>query len=187
MANVSKLDAFVAGAGTGGTIAGIAIYLKKIMGMGDDLKVVLADPEGSGLYNKVKNGVMFSNTEKEGTRRRQQIDTIVEGIGINRITENFEIGREFIDDAVRVTDVQAMKMARWLVEKDGIFIGSSSAVNCVAAVVTALQMPKGSRIVTICSDSGTRHLSRFWKMIGELGLEEEHENLLTLLGIKPTG
>jgi cysteine synthase A len=156
------------------------------MGMGKDLRVVLADPEGSGLFNKIKYGVMFSNTEREGTRRRQQVDTIVEGVGINRITENFEAGRELIDDAVKVSDLQAMKMARWLVEKDGIFVGSSSAVNCVAAVVTALQLPMDSRVVTILCDSGTRHLSKFWKKVGEMGLEEEHDqaNLFTLLDIK---
>jgi cysteine synthase A len=156
------------------------------MGM-TTLHVVLADPEGSGLYNKVKNGVMFSTTEREGTRRRQQVDTIVEGIGINRITENFEAGRELIDDAVKVTDLQAMKMARWLVEKDGIFVGSSSAVNCVTAVVTALKMPKDSQVVTILCDSGTRHLSKFWKKVGELGLEKEHgeDDLISLLGINP--
>ena len=154
------------------------------MGMAG-LRVVLADPEGSGLYNKIKHGVMFSNTEREGTRRRQQVDTIVEGIGINRITENFEAGRELIDDAVKVTDVQAMKMARWLVEKDGIFAGSSSAVNCVAAVATALSLPEGSRVVTILCDSGTRHLSKFWKSVGELGLEEsEHTDLLNILGLE---
>jgi cysteine synthase len=180
-----QINAFVAGAGTGGTISGVAIHLKQHMGMGQDLRVVLADPEGSGLYNKIKNGVMFSNTEREGTRRRQQVDTIVEGIGINRITENFEAGRELIDDAVKVTDLQALKMARWLVEKDGIFIGSSSAVNCVAAVVTALHMPKDSRVVTLLCDSGTRHLSKFWKRVGEIGLEEEHDqtDLLSLLDI----
>lgn len=182
-----KLDAFVAGAGTGGTISGISMYLKNEMGM-SDLRIVLADPEGSGLHNKIKHGVMFSNTEKEGTRRRQQVDTIVEGIGINRLTQNFEAGRELIDDSVKVTDVQAMRMARWLVEKDGIFVGSSSAVNCVAAVVTALSLPKDSRVVTILCDSGTRHLSKFWRLVGELGLEEEHDqtDLLTMLGINET-
>ncbi|RDW73250.1 tryptophan synthase beta subunit-like PLP-dependent enzyme [Coleophoma cylindrospora] len=182
-----QIDAFVAGAGTGGTISGIAMYLKQEMGLDSSIKVVLADPAGSGLYNKIKHGVMFSNTEKEGTRRRQQVDTIVEGIGINRITENFEVGRELVDDAVKVSDAQAMKMARWLVEKDGIFIGSSSAVNCVAAVVTALRMPKESRVVTILCDSGTRHLSKFWKQVGEMGLEEEHSDLLDLLGVDEHG
>jgi cysteine synthase len=73
---------------------------------------------------------MFHPQEREGTRRRQQVDTMIEGIGLSRSTANFEVGQEVIDDAVKVTDVQAMAMARWLVEKDGIFIGSSSAVNC---------------------------------------------------------
>ncbi|KAF8469658.1 tryptophan synthase beta subunit-like PLP-dependent enzyme [Kalaharituber pfeilii] len=126
-----RLDAFVAGAGTG---------------------VVLADPPGSGLYNRVKYGVMFDIKEKEGTRRRQQVDTIVEGIGINRVTANFEAGRRLIDDAVRVQDEEAMAMARFLVEKDGLFLGSSSSVNS----------RPGHRIVTILCDHGTRHLSKFW-------------------------
>lgn len=123
-----KIDAFVAGAGTGGTIAGVARYLKPRL---PDVKIVLSDPQGSGLFNRVKYGVMFDTMEKEGTRRRHQVDTIVEGIGINRVTANFEAGRELIDDAVKVEDEQALAMARWLVEKDGIFVGSSSAVNCM--------------------------------------------------------
>ena len=122
-----KLDAFVAGAGTGGTISGVALFLKPKI---PNLTVVLADPQGSGLFNRIRYGVMFDTKEREGTRRRRQVDSIVEGIGVNRVTENFEAGRELVDDAVRVTDAQALAMARWLVEKDGIFIGSSSAVNC---------------------------------------------------------
>lgn len=122
-----KLDAFVAGAGTGGTISGCAKYLKEKLGAA--VKIVLADPQGSGLYNKVKHGVMFHVQEREGTRRRQQIDTVVEGIGLTRSTRNFEVGSDLIDDAVKVTDDQARRMARWLCEKDGIFVGSSSSVN----------------------------------------------------------
>jgi cysteine synthase A len=122
-----ECDAFVAGAGTGGTISGVSKYLKPRL---PNLKVILADPEGSGLLNRVKYGVMFDTREREGTRRRHDVDTIVEGIGINRVTANFEVGRECIDDAIRVSDAQAMAMAKWLVENDGIFVGSSSAVNC---------------------------------------------------------
>ena len=121
------LDAFISGAGTGGTISGVSLFLKQKL---PNLKVILADPPGSGLYNRIKFGVMFDPKEREGTRRRHQVDTVVEGIGINRVTNNFEAGRELVDDAVRVTDEQAKAMARWLVEHDGIFIGSSSAVNC---------------------------------------------------------
>lgn len=121
------LDAFISGAGTGGTISGVAMFLKSKL---PHLQVVLADPPGSGLYNRIKHGVMFNNREREGTRRRHQVDTIIEGIGITRITHNFDVGRELIDDAIRVNDDQAVAMARWLVEHDGIFVGSSSAVNC---------------------------------------------------------
>ena len=75
-------------------------------------------------------------------------------------------------------------------ERDGIFIGSSSAVNCVAAVTTALQLRregKGGRVVTVLCDSGNRHLSKFWKNIAEVGLEEEHDKLtlLELLELDP--
>ena len=122
-----SIDAFVAGAGTGGTISGVAKYLKM---QDPHVQVVLADPQGSGLYNRVKHGVMYHDLEEEGTRRRDQVDTMIEGIGLTRSTSNFEAGVDLIDDAVKVTDVQARDMARWLVENDGLFIGSSSAVNC---------------------------------------------------------
>ncbi|PYH97799.1 PALP-domain-containing protein [Aspergillus ellipticus CBS 707.79] len=161
-----KLDAFIAGAGTGGTISGVALFLKPKI---PNLYVVLADPQGSGLYNRVRFGVMFDYKEKEGTRRRRQVDSIVEGIGINRVTANFEAGKELVNDAVRVTDAQALAMARWLVEKDGLFVGSSSAVNCFAAVKTAMKLGPGHRIVTVLSDSGSRHLSRFWAKAGDVG------------------
>ena len=177
-----RLDVFVAGAGTGGTIAGVARYLKPKL---PDVKIVLADPQGSGLYNRIKFGVMFNTKEKEGTRRRQQVDSVVEGIGINRVTANFEAGRDLVDDAIKVTDEQALAMARWLVEKDGIFVGSSSCVNCrlqeslydnmadwilgVAAVEVAQSMGPGHRIVTVLCDSGSRYLSRFWAEAGDVG------------------
>ena len=63
--------------GTGGTIAGTGKYLKT---MDEDVTVALADPEGSGLYNKIKYGVMYDSREAEGTKRRHQVDTIVEGM-----------------------------------------------------------------------------------------------------------
>jgi cysteine synthase A len=144
-----KLDAFVAGAGTGGTISGVALYLKPRL---PKLKICLADPQGSGLFNRVKYGVMFDVKEKEGTRRRHQVDTIVEGIGINRVTANFEAGRELVDDAIRVTDEQALAMARWLVEKDGIFIGSSSAVNCMLCSLNHKYSTCTDKLYRCCCD-----------------------------------
>lgn len=122
-----KVDAFVAGAGTGGTVSGVGMFLKESC---PAVSIVVADPQGSGLHNWVQYGVLFDTLEKEGTRRREQVDTIVEGIGMNRVTKNFQAGRDSVDDAVRVSDDQALGMARWLVERDGLFVGSSSAVNC---------------------------------------------------------
>lgn len=165
-----QIDVFVAGAGTGGTISGVAKFLKSKL---RDIKIVLADPQGSGLYNKIHHGVMFHGLEREGTRRRQQVDTVVEGIGLTRSTTNFEIGADLIDDAVKVTDDQARAMARWLCEKDGIFVGSSSAVNCYAACKVAMEIGPGHRVVTILCDSGMRHLSKFWKQVGEIGGDDE--------------
>jgi cysteine synthase A len=186
-----RLAAFVAGAGTGGTIAGVAAWLKEACGL-RDMRVVLADPHGSGLYNSVRYGVMYSEREREGTRRRAQVDSIVEGIGINRVTSNFARGSELIDDALRVSDAQAATMARWLVEREGLFVGSSSAVNCVAAVVTALRLRASGvhgNVVTLLCDSGARHLSKFWKQVGDMGLEHDHRDadLLALLGYDSVG
>lgn len=156
------MDAFVAGAGTGGTLAGTGTFLKEA---DKSVKLILADPQGSGLYHKIKNGVLYSNTEAEGTRRRYQVDTVVEGIGINRITANMEKGIHLIDDAFKVTDLEAVVMSRHLVEHDGLFLGSSSAVNLVAACRWAKknQTLGGKKtVVTILCDSGSRHYSKFW-------------------------
>jgi cysteine synthase A len=153
----------VAGAGTGGTLAGTGSFLKQ---SNPDIKLVLADPEGSGLYHKVHSGVMYAPTEAEGTRRRYQVDTVVEGIGINRITANMAKGIDLIDDAEKVTDLEAVIMSRHLVEHDGLFLGSSSAVNLVAACRAAKKASSftgGKKtVITILCDSGSRHFSKFW-------------------------
>ncbi|KAI9668862.1 MAG: hypothetical protein M1831_000932 [Alyxoria varia] len=186
-----RLDAFVAGAGTGGTVTGVAKYLKGFSKPFKDPyfhdggnqtsrtepKVVIADPQGSGLYNKIKHNVFFSPTEREGTRRRHQVDSVVEGIGLTRSTSNIAVAlvAGLLDDAVHVTDEAAKRMARLLVEREGIFVGSSSAVNCTAATKIALQMGPGHRIVTVLCDSGTRHLSKFWAQAGNIGKETDME------------
>lgn len=155
------LVAFVAGAGTGGTVAGTGHFLKT---MNDDVTVAIADPEGSGLYNKVKHGVLYDRKESEGTKRRHQVDTVVEGIGINRLTKNIELALPIIDDAFRITDEEAVSMSRFLVQRDGLFLGSSSACNLVACVKLVRKMGwrDGEKVVTILCDSGNRHYSKFW-------------------------
>lgn len=154
-----KIDAFVMGAGTGGTIAGVAHYLKPRI---PNIKIILADPQGSGLLNKVKYQTLYSSKDAEGTRKRHQIDTIVEGIGLARLTANFSKGLDVIDDAIRVTDQECVDMARFLLDREGLFIGSSTACHCVAAVKIAKQLGPGHRIATILCDSGARHLSKLF-------------------------
>lgn len=154
------LDYFITGSGTGGTIAGCSRFLKSVS---NKIKVILADPQGSGMFNRVKYGVMYDNVEKEGTRRRHQVDTLIEGVGLNRVTHNFLQGEHCIDDSVRVTDEQAIKMARFLSSNDGLFVGSSTCINAIATVKIAQNAKPGSKLVMIACDSGSRHLSKFWK------------------------
>lgn len=151
------IDAFVSGAGTGGTIAGISTVLKNYK---SSVSIFLADPPGSGLYNKVKRGVMYTREEAEGKRLRNPFDTITEGVGINRITTNFE--KAVIDDAFKVSDEESVEMAAYLLRNEGLFVGSSSAVNCVGAVKAACKLGPGHTIVTILCDGGQRHLSKFY-------------------------
>ncbi|KAJ2715676.1 Cysteine synthase 2 [Coemansia spiralis] len=158
-----RIDAFVHGSGTGGTIAGVTHCLKEQV---PGVRCYLADPQGSGLANKVNHGVMFAATEREGTRRRQQVDTLVEGVGLNRLTRNFaSLFRAeacLLDGAVSVSDRDAVRMARWLTSADGLFLGSSSAINCVAALNVARALGPGHTIVTVLADAGHRHLTKFW-------------------------
>lgn len=151
-----SLDAFVAAAGTGGTLAGVSRFLKE---KNPDIKCFLVDPPGSGLFNKVTRGVMYTKEEAEGKRLKNPFDTITEGIGINRLTKNFMMAE--LDGAYRGTDKEAVEMSRFLLKNDGLFVGSSSAMNCVGAVRLARSLGPGHTVVTILCDSGMRHLSKF--------------------------
>ncbi|KAJ2437309.1 Cysteine synthase 2, partial [Coemansia sp. RSA 2424] len=117
-----RVDAFVHGAGTGGTLAGVTWFLKRHAkshpSSSSPVRCFLADPQGSGLANRVNHGVLFAATEREGTRRRQQVDTLVEGIGLNRLTRNFARVAPVLDGAISVSDADAVRMARWLMAKD---------------------------------------------------------------------
>lgn len=163
----NEVDMFITGSGTGGTIAGVSRYLKE---KNRNVKVILADPQGSGLANRVNYGVMYDTVEKEGTRRRHQVDTLIEGVGLNRLTWNFQQAEKYIDYAERVTDQEALLMAKYLSVHEGLFWGPSAAINCVAAVKAALKHGPGHNIVVIACDSGARHLLKFWKSANDAPL-----------------
>ncbi|HEY4441370.1 MAG TPA: cysteine synthase A [Candidatus Elarobacter sp.] len=141
-----ELAAFVAAAGTGGTIAGVGRALKA---HDPAIRVVLADPYGSALFSYVKTGELAV----EG-------DSNAEGIGIKRIVANFKDAP--VDDALRVDDRTMVEMAHWLLREEGLFLGGSAALNVAAAARYARTLPAGEVVVTILCDGGDRYRSRLY-------------------------
>lgn len=141
-----KVDAWVASTGTGGTFAGVSLYLKE---KNPNIKSVVADPMGSGLYSYVKTGEI----KLEG-------NSVTEGIGNSRITANME--NVPIDDAIRVDDQEMIKVIYQLLYKEGLFMGGSVGINVGAAVALAKQLGSGHTIVTVLCDGGGRYQSRLY-------------------------
>ncbi|WP_197324992.1 cysteine synthase A [Ralstonia solanacearum] len=141
-----KVDAFVCSTGTGGTLAGVARYLKE---QNPAVQTVLADPHGSGLYSFVKTG----SIQAEGR-------SITEGIGSTRVTANLE-GTP-IDDAVRIDDQTCVTMVYRLLREEGLFVGGSTGINVAAAVQLAREMGPGHTIVTLLCDRGNLYFARLF-------------------------
>ncbi len=141
-----RLDVLVAAAGTGGTLAGTSDYLK---GQLPDLKVILADPKGSGLKHYLEHGEFVA----EGS-------SITEGIGIMRLVENFKQAK--VDQAVSLHDQALVSVAYYVQQQDGILLGSSSALNVATAFYEAIKGPKGRRLVTFACDLGERSRSKLY-------------------------
>lgn len=141
-----KIDAWTAATGTGGTFAGVALYLKE---QNQAIKCVVADPLGSGLYSYVKTGEI-----------NIQGNSITEGIGNGRITANMEGAPA--DDAIQIDDKEALRVVYQLLRKDGLLMGGSTGINVGAAVALAKQLGPGHTIVTILCDSGSRYQSRIF-------------------------
>jgi len=140
------VDAFVCATGTGGTLAGVGRFLKE---QNPAVRIVLADPHGSGLYSFVKTGEI----KAEG-------NSITEGIGSSRVTANLE-GTP-IDDAVRIDDQSCVTMVYRLLREEGLFVGGSSGINVAAAVWLARQMGPGHTIVTLLCDRGDLYFARLF-------------------------
>jgi len=141
-----KVDAWVAATGTGGTYAGVALFLKERKA---SLKTVLADPFGSGLYSYAKTGQITITG-----------NSITEGIGNSRVTAN--MAGVPIDDAIQVDDQECLRVLYQLLRRDGLFMGGSVGINVGAAVALAKQLGPGHTIVTVLCDSGSRYQSRLY-------------------------
>ncbi|MBW4648031.1 MAG: cysteine synthase A [Kastovskya adunca ATA6-11-RM4] len=141
-----KVDAWVTATGTGGTFAGVSMFLKE---KNPHLKSVVADPMGSGLFSYIKTGEI----NPEG-------NSITEGIGNSRITANMEGAP--VDDAIQVDDHEALRVVYQLLYKEGLFMGGSTGINVGGAVALAKQLGRGHTIVTLLCDSGARYQSRLF-------------------------
>ena len=143
------VDAFTCACGTGGTLAGVGRFLKARK---PGVRIVLADPMGSGLYSWIKTGEM----KAEG-------NSITEGIGqASNVPGNLEAGRGVIDDAVRVADPEALEQVFDLQQHEGLSVGGSAGINVAAAIRVARHMGPGHTVVTILCDSGARYQSKLF-------------------------
>jgi cystathionine beta-synthase len=134
-----RITAFVAGVGTGGTVSGVARYLKE---RNPDVKIVGADPEGSVLSG--------------GTPRPWK----VEGIGEDFVPKTFN--SQLVDEWIRVGDAESFHTARELARREGILAGGSSGTNVAAALRFAQRLTDKDLVVTLVSDTGRNYLSKFY-------------------------
>jgi len=140
------VDGFVCAIGTGGTLAGVGMYLKSRR---KDVVIAAADPMGAAMYHWFKHGELKS----EGS-------SITEGIGQGRVTKNIEGAP--VDEAYQISDAEALPLLFELLKHEGLCLGGSSAINVAGAVRLAQALGRGHTIVTILADSGTRYQSKLW-------------------------
>jgi cysteine synthase len=152
-----KISAFVSAVGTGGTLAGTALFLKE---KNPQVNVVCADPFGAAMWSWFTN----ANTDtKDG-------DSEAEGIGQSRVTKNLE-GIQ-VDRAYRIPDQEAVTIVYQLLREEGIFLGLSSGINLAGAVRFAKERGPGQTIVTLLCDSGHKYQSKLFnpQWLAEQGL-----------------
>ncbi|MBL8956361.1 MAG: pyridoxal-phosphate dependent enzyme, partial [Myxococcaceae bacterium] len=140
------VGAFVAGAGTGGTLSGVGRRLKAAL---PHVRVVLADPVGSGLADWVETGTVGPDGSYA-----------VEGIGASEPPGNLH--RDVIDAAERVTDDESFAMARRLVQEEGLLVGGSAGTNVAAALRLAARGGLEGPVVTVLPDSWDRYRAKPW-------------------------
>lgn len=135
--DISDLNAFVAGVGTGGTISGVAEILKKEIA---DIEIVAVEPYDSAVISG----------EKASAHKLQ-------GIGAGFIPKNLNL--DIVDKIEKITNEEAFEACRSMAKKEGILVGISSGAALCAALKTAKKLGKGKKVLFIAPDSGERYLS----------------------------
>ena len=158
-----EVDVLVAGVGTGGTITGVSRYIKQTLGK--PLVSVAVEPRTSPVISQL----MAGETLQPGPHK-------IQGIGAGFVPGNLEVA--LVDRVERVSDEEAVTMARRLMREEGILAG----ISCGAATVAALRLAQepafaGRTIVVILPDSGERYLSSvlFEGVFNERGLAPERQ------------
>lgn len=140
------LDAFICAVGTGGTLAGVGMFLKQKK---PGVVIGIADPMGASLYHWYKNGKL----EAEGS-------SITEGIGQSRVTKNLDGAP--VDRAYQIPDAEAVQVIFDLLHYEGLSLGGSTGINVAGAIRLARELGPGHTIVTVLCDSGQRYASRLF-------------------------
>jgi len=141
-----KIHAFTCACGTGGTLAGVSLALKA---HNPDIKIILADPEGSNLFEWVTGGDLTVTGS-----------SITEGIGQSRVPKNLE--NVTIDGAEKIPDPEALVQVFDLLIHEGLSVGGSAGINIAAAIRVAKTLGPGHTIVTILCDGGARYQSKLF-------------------------
>lgn len=141
-----RIGAFVAGAGTGGTISGVGRRLKDVLAR---VQVVLADPIGSSLADWVETGELGASGSYQ-----------VEGIGSSLPPPNLH--RAVLDGAERIRDEESFAMTRRLVREEGLLVGGSAGTNVAAALRVAARGDVDGPVVTVLPDGWDRYRSQPW-------------------------
>ena len=141
-----RVGAFVAGAGTGGTLTGVGRRLKAAL---PRVRVVLADPVGSALADWVETGKLGADGSY-----------LVEGIGGSEAPENLH--RDVLDGAERVSDEESFAMVKRLVREEGLLVGGSAGTNVVAAIRVAVRGGLEGPVVTVLPDGWDRYRAQPW-------------------------
>ncbi len=134
---VGKVDAFVAGVGTGGTLMGVAEVLRKA---NPQVRIVAVEPAESAVLSGGKAGLHG-----------------IQGIGEGFVPKLVDV--EKIDEVIKIKTKDAMEMARKLAGKEGLLVGISSGANVLASLQVAKRLGKGKTVVTVLPDRGERYLS----------------------------
>jgi cysteine synthase A len=142
-----RVDGFCCAIGTGGTLAGVGMFLKD---QNPDVVIAAADPPGAAMYNWIKHG----------EAKKTEGGSISEGIGQGRVTGN--VAGAPIDDAFLVPDQESLPIVFDLLKQEGLCLGGSSGVNVAGAIRLARELGPGHTVVTVLCDWGHRYQSKLW-------------------------